>query len=262
MSIKAIKVVSAGLVTLGFAASVYATGPGFYIGGQVGKTNTHNLPQTLQTGVPGALDGSTPGLAPGQTGSTTINPSNTGVGGRLYGGYSLSQYFGVELGFTHYAPSTYTIPSGTNLTIGPVSGYPSSKPAINTNAFDFVGKGSLAIPRLGIGVFGKAGVAIVKVGYAGTFTNIYNPSLSGQTTILLPDGSSTVVPGGFINSTKTTTYFKPTAAVGLSYDLSQNWVVDFTLSRIFGGGGMQNADLYSLGISYHFVDKYCGQFLC
>jgi len=28
------------------------------------------------------------------------------------------------------------------------------------------------------------------------------------------------------------------------------------------GGQVGNLTMYALGISYHFVDKYCGQFLC
>jgi opacity protein-like surface antigen len=50
--------------------------------------------------------------------------------------------------------------------------------------------------------------------------------------------------------------------VGVSYDVTQNWVVDFAYTTFTGGSGIQGADLMALGVSYHFVDLMCGQFLC
>lgn len=58
------------------------------------------------------------------------------------------------------------------------------------------------------------------------------------------------------------TKFRPVLAIGASYDLNQSWVVDLTWTRILVGGQISSVDFYGLGLSYHFVDRYCGQFLC
>ncbi len=253
---------SVGCLMLSMSAGAYAAAAGFYVGGQVGRTNTHNLPKSLQAGTFPIVAPQPVPIVPPTITSTTVTPSNTGVGGRLYVGYNLSEYFAMEMGFTHYASSTYTVPSSPQLLAGNPVGTPTATPGINVNAFDFVAKGMLPIASSGFGVFGKAGVSILKQGMAGTFTSYYNTNI-GTTTVTSPNGLiSTTYQGSFVKANTTTAFFRPTAAIGAYYDLSQNWQVDFTLSRVFGGGGLQNTDLYSLGFSYHFVDKYCGQFLC
>jgi opacity protein-like surface antigen len=216
MSLKNMKRFCISALALGIMSTSYASGTGFYIGVEGGKSYFHNKKQTLAT----------------TTGTTTLNPSNTGVGGGAYLGYNLNDYFGLEAGYTHYAPTLYTIPSGATLAVGNPSGHPS----ISANGVHFVGKGMWPIGTTGLGLFGKAGVAIIRSTKSGTFTT----------------GSG----GG------TTNYFRPTAGVGVSYNLTQNWEADVSVRRVFGGGGLQSLDLVAAGISYHFVDKYCGQFLC
>ena len=98
----------------------------------------------------------------------------------------------------------------------------------------------LAFPSFGLGGFGKAGIAVVRTSKAGTFTT----------------SSSGVI------ATGTTNYVRPTAGLGLTYSISQVWQLQLTATEVFGGGGFKAANLYALGISYHFVDQYCGQFLC
>ncbi|OGT45017.1 MAG: hypothetical protein A3E83_05900 [Gammaproteobacteria bacterium RIFCSPHIGHO2_12_FULL_41_20] len=183
----------------------YAIAESFYIGGQAGRSNLHNKTQTITSG----------------SNTELVSASNTGFGGRIFGGYQYT-YLGFETGFTYYYPSKYS----NSITVG--------TPSITTTALDFVGKGTWVSP-IGLGVYGKAGIAIAFLGQSG--------SING---------------GG--NSTKV----RPTAGVGVSYDFAQTWVADVSWSRIFSAGGttFQNADLIALGLSYHFVDKYCGQFLC
>lgn len=218
MNKKILKLITAGILTLSLTTASYAVAPGFYIGANAGKTNLHNVPRSIPSNNPG--------------GSETLNPSNIGGGLRIYLGDNLNNWFGLEGGYTAYAPTRYTIP------VNATNGNPLGQPEISEFAFDFVATGRVAIPRLWIGAFAKAGVAILKQGLAGTFTN------SGQ------------------SAPRSTVYFKPTASLGLSYDLTQSWVLNLTVARVFGSGGLQNADLYSLGMTYHVVDKFCGQFLC
>lgn len=161
-------------------------------------------------------------------------PSGGGFGGRFFMGANMSQYAAIEAGITHYGTTTYN-PSITVLC---------SKPTVKENAFDLVGKGMLPFANSGLDVFGKAGVAVISVGQSGSLRSLpsSNPCSS---------------------SSSNTTAVRPTGTLGVSYDITPSWVADVSWSRVFSGGGtVQNLDFLALGISYHFVDHYCGQFLC
>jgi opacity protein-like surface antigen len=166
----------------------------------------------------------------GENSVTRANPKSTQWGSRLFMGYKINQYAGTEGGLSLYSKVDYA----TN-NVDPCS---TAKARVRT--FDVVGKGSFPIASA-FDIFGKAGVALTYL----TTTGSLNPDLSKSC------GKSQYVEK-----------FRPTVSVGASYDLSQNWVVDFSLNRIMVGGAVSNVDLYALGISYHFVDVYCGQFLC
>src|SRR3990167_4272809 len=168
----------------------------------------------------------------GQVGSTNLHnsiiqndsPSNTGFGFRFFMGGQYNQYFAVEGGYTYYAPSKYNSLTTSN----------GNSAQIQTQALDLAGKGIYPIWE-GLGIYGKAGIAAAR----------WSPS-------------------GVLNIGERAIKIRPTAAIGASYDLTQTWVGDISWSRIFKAGGstIQNADLISLGLSYHFVNVYCGQFLC
>lgn len=229
--------VGVGVLAMGIVSSAYAIGPGGYLGVEAGKTFTNNLPVSLQTT-------NTPVTPAVPLGSETVRPTNSGVGGRIFFGYNVTQYWGFEGGFTHYALTSYTVPARPYLAIG----NPVGDPAISTNGFDFDGKAMFSIPYIGIGAFIRAGFAIIKVGKAGTLIT------TAQT--IAPYTAQNIV------GARANTYLRPTLGIGFTYDFNQNWQMRLGASRVFGGGGMESADLVGLGISYHFVDKYCGQFLC
>jgi hypothetical protein len=195
------------IITSCLSAAAFATGAGFYIGGQAGLSNTHNPTQTVYV-----------------TPNVTVSPSNTGPGMRLFAGYGFNQYAAFEGGFTQYYSSKYSV-SGNN-------------PTIQENGIDMVAKGMY--PIYSVAVFGKAGIAFIRQSISGAL----NPN-----------------PGGKASSS---IFVYPTVALGVSYDFSQNWVGDLSFSRVLKikSGSLQNADFISFGISYHFVDVYCGQFLC
>lgn len=88
-----------------------------------------------------------------------------------------------------------------------------------------------------VGVFGKAGVAVTYLATSGAFnpptcTNVYNNK------------------------------FTPTYSLGVSYDINQSWVAELSWNQISVGGFINNVSFYGFGLAYHFVDRYCGQFLC
>lgn len=157
-----------------------------------------------------------------------VKPGNTGIAERFFWGYQFNQYAAFEMGGTHYANSTYNTS---------ISAFSNKEATIRENAFDMVIKGMFPIGTI-FDVFAKGGLAGLTASQSGRL----NPDPFGRG--------------------KNTTSLRLTYGFGASVTLAQNWVIDASLSRINGGSGLQNADLYALGVSYHFVDEYCGQFLC
>lgn len=277
MKNKALKRIGVGIFIAGIASTSYSMAEGFYVGAQAGKTFTHNQPVTLSTcGVNTAVIGTNGNLqvAAGcpnagsqvpanvvATSTQTFHPANTGVGGRLFVGYNVTKYWGWEAGFTHFGLTTIKVPTTPPLTIG----NPVGSPAITENAFDFVVKGMPPYTLWGFSAYGKLGISILKQGKAGTFIDSFNANTSNVFYTNPANGTAfagQVYHGIFVNGQRAVTYVRPTAGIGITYDINQNVQAELTLARVFGGGGLQPADLVGLGVSYHFVDKYCGQFLC
>lgn len=228
MNIK-IKSLVAVALTLGVTTLAYAVAPGAYMGLNVGRSNLNNKNQVLQTG----------GTPP------TINATaqNTGAAVRFFGGYHFNNYGAFEFGFDHYASTTYS---------GVPSTLTSNNPSIHEYGFDMQGKG--IVPAGPVSVFGAAGFAYVRSTSSGSLqTCAEAPGRSPS----FPCSNTT----GVHNTTQTNA-FRPLLGIGVSYDVSQNWVAEGAYTRILGGSGIQSITMMSLGISYHFVDTYCGQFLC
>lgn len=159
--------------------------------------------------------------------SVPVDPTNTGMAGGFIVGYGFNPYGAFEFGYTHFANSTYAKPPGSQL---------SHDSVIITNGIDIAIKGS--IPLKSLSIFGKVGLAYLSASSSGS---------------LAPVGSSGVSDSNAL---------RPMYGLGVGYDLTQNWVVDFSYTTSTGGGGVPEADLIALGVSYHFVDLMCGQFLC
>lgn len=166
----------------------------------------------------------------GVTTTTPATPSSSQWGTRVYIGNKFGKYASVEGGLDYVPGIQYNAKNDVQTCTGA---------SVRVRAFDVMGKGEFAIR--GFSVFGKAGAAIVYQGASGAF----NPGENGEC------GKST-----------NTNQVKPIVSAGVSYDLSQNWVADLSWTRLMTGGIPGNVDLFGLGVSYHFVDVYCGQFLC
>lgn len=163
--------------------------------------------------------------------TTPVTPKSTQFGSSIYLGYKMNQYASVEGGLYYFSAINYD-----NKGVATCSGTD-----VRVRSFDFVGKGELPIYYGMFNVFGKAGVAFNYVTTSGGL----NPGV-----------------GGACGKSEYTTKFSPTASIGASYDLNQNWQTDISWNRIMVGSTPGNVDFYAIGIAYHFVDKYCGQFLC
>lgn len=159
-----------------------------------------------------------------------VSPSNTGFAGRLIiFGYNFNPYAAWEFGWSHFAASTYK-----------VSGDSGNNPAIRQSGFDLVAKGIFPFADTGFDVFAKGGIAIMRSSTSATILTSQNTNGHGSTS----------------------TSVRPLLGVGVSYDITQNWVADLSLSHVFSGGNVKSIDFFGVGITYHFVDQYCGQFLC
>ncbi len=70
---------------------------------------------------------------------------------------------------------------------------------------------------------------------------------------------------GALNQSGKSTYktsFRPAVSFGGSYYFDQSWVGDVSLNYLQVGSFVKNVTYLAVGFSYHFVDRYCGQFLC
>ncbi|MDR3478055.1 MAG: outer membrane beta-barrel protein [Gammaproteobacteria bacterium] len=164
--------------------------------------------------------------------ATSVRPnSSTGVGERLFMGFRINPYSAFEFGYTHYAAVTYKVPAGTQV--------PLNNPGMRSNTLDM--EGVFIYPVSKIAVFAKLGLAAVRVSNSGSL----------QPPIKQGNGGTTVT-------------VRPLVGVGVSLDVTQQWVVDFTYTIIPGGSSntIKNASFGGIGVSYHFTDKLCGQFLC
>lgn len=199
----------------GTISNVYAVDPGFYLGLMAGPAT--NDGSTTQAQVEGSAE------------TTTATPKSSQFGSRIYMGYDINKYAGVEAGLTYFSTVKYDTKDVDVC----------STPNASVRDFDAVAKAMLPLGKFS--AFGKAGVAITYTNTSGAL----NPDLSKTC------GENTYETG-----------YRATYSLGVSYDLSQNWVADLSWTRVAVGGVINNMDLYAIGFSYHFVNIYCGQFLC
>jgi len=222
----------AGLAGLWVATNASATGIGAYVGGQLGDGFTH------QGGISisdmnrdlGAL------MAVSNNHILSNTARDSGLAGRLFGGYQFSPNWAAELGYTKFSNATADRVFSSTSTTTPLHPNIDSHSTIKTYAVDLVGKGILPLPH-NFSLYGKLGVAYL--------SEIENQT--GSTTI---SGVSSVAT--FHNSEHK---IYPTYGVGVSYDVTQNIATDLSwtrIQRVNGDRYLSNTDLLGLGLSYHF----------
>lgn len=163
-------------------------------------------------------------------GTTLVTPRSKQFATRLYLGNQVGKYAGFELGLDHVTKIKYDTKNVQTC----------GSPNASVKAIDFLGKGILPVSS-SFDVYGKVGVGYMYTTTAGS---------------LNPD------PTKACGKSQHEGFVRPIIGVGASYDITQNWVTDFALTRLMVGGTIKTVDEATVGISYHFVDTYCGQFLC
>jgi hypothetical protein len=219
--------VLAGLFTL----NAYAIDPGFYMGVMMGPAkNTGKITDVQVVPVPPSPDATLPPL------TTPVKPNTNQFGGRIFMGYKANQYFSVEGGFTYFSninfKTTQSIPANLETCGGTT---------VKVRDLDILGKASVTFR--GFELFGKAGGALAFLTIPKGFDI----------------GSNINTCGG---NAKSEMKVVPAFAIGAGYDLSQNWVADISYNQVNVGSVVNTMKFYALGFTYHFVNTYCGQFLC
>jgi opacity protein-like surface antigen len=160
-----------------------------------------------------------------------VKPRSNQFGARFFLGYQFNNWAAVEFGADAITPTRYAIPENSPPTC--------SSSQVSTGGFDILGK--LMLPVSCFNAFARGGLAVTYFNASGAFTPDFT-RVCGRT-------------NHQIN-------YRPAFGLGVGYDLNQNWVVDASWTRIQVGRFIKNVDLYAISLSYHFVDRFCGQFLC
>lgn len=158
--------------------------------------------------------------------TTPVEPKSNQWGTALFFGYKNNDYIGSELGLNFFSNVKFTSKYNVQ-TAGGTSAHVRDIYVVLKGTFPF---GSM------FDVFGKIGPAFEYISTSGGLSN------TGRT--------------------KYQTKIAPFYAIGASWTMDQSWVADISVNQLAVGGVIKSVTWYALGISYHFVDRYCGQFLC
>lgn len=150
--------------------------------------------------------------------------NGTGLGGGAQLGYQFNPYIAVEAGYLYFHNVDENF-GGVNATYKEQAG-------------DLVAKGTLPLNQY-FTVYGKAGAAYVDA----------SAEASTGVAIVTPNGN--VVTGTFSNS-ESTNPIRPVYGVGVSYNMTPNVSADLGWTRIQHNSTIPNADITTLGLTYHF----------
>ena len=237
---KRIKQVLVIAVLSGYVANANAVNPGVYVGFMTG-------PATNSAKTANAV------LAPGTQKPLTftpVDPKSQQWGTAVYIGYKNNQYIGSELGVNFYTNIKYESKTDAPLAAG-----------TSAHARDLyvVLKGTMPI--------GSAFDAFIKLGPAFEYISTGAGLNAPVTKCLKLPGPQPPLPGPTCQAvtrfqSKYQAKISPMISIGASWTMSQSWVADVSLTSLPVGGVIKNVTWFAVGISYHFVDTYCGQFLC
>ena len=224
-------------------AKVYAVSPGFYLGFMTGPA-TNSAKTTNAVVSPGTQD-------PLQF--TPVDPKETQWGTAVYLGYKINEYVGPELGVNFFTNVSFTSKNDVK-TAGGTSAH--------VRDLYLVIRGSVPVGSA-FEVFGKIGPAFEYISTSGGLNQPIvqcklEPALPGQTNAQRPCSSQNVTRFQTKYQSKISTFI----GIGASWAMSQNWVADISVNSLPVGNVIKNVTWVAFGVSYHFVDTYCGQFLC
>lgn len=270
------------IVVLGIfvSSSAFAVAQGLYLGIATGPaTNTggnQNITYSVCTKVGGCgpCNGTNcQGVPFDGFGTVPGKPTKNQWGSRLFLGYMFNPYLGLEGGFNFFSGIHYnfTLPTATLNADGSNPIQSCGDARVRVRDIDVSLK--FALPFGCFDAFARVGVALTYITSSGAMNQPQSgPVNCNPCNVNQPTGSPTTscpCNSGPINSnfaqcgsSSYSTKYDPIFTVGISYDFTQSGVLDLSYTRLITGGAPKNMDFIALGISYHFVDIYCGQFLC
>lgn len=155
-----------------------------------------------------------------------LTPSKGQAMVRIFTGYVIKPYIGLDTGPAYFSTVNYN--TKNTLIHGKVQ----------TSFLTWDASIMPMLPFYSFMLYGKVGVAAIYQNFSKGF---YFPEPT---------------------KSKNSLYASPYLAVGAGYNLNDNWLLDISANRLTTVRKLSSVTYYALGISYHFVDKYCGQFLC
>jgi hypothetical protein len=225
------------LVLISIAAwNVHAMGNGFYLGTMFGPATNKAPPLPLQTPTPVS------GICPNGTNPPCTvegNPRHNQYAVRIFMGNQFSPYAAIEGGVTFISSTNYK--AGNTITSGGTDQ--------RIRDLDVVFKGILSPETWPVSVYGKAGIAVTYLTVGGALNPTFKPATPQRKAIV--SGANT-----YKNK------ISPTFSLGASYDINQSWQTDVSFNAVLVGDKVNRVSFIALGLTYHFTDKYCGQFLC
>jgi hypothetical protein len=235
------------ILSCGAAVNAHAMGNGFYMGVMMGPA-TNNAPSLQAVKAPAPANNLPPSDPNSKTSFTTTvaNPRSSMFATRIYMGNQFNTYAGIEFGGTFYSSIRYD--SRGVQTVGSTSQ--------RVRDLDLVLKGIFPINSFSL--YGKLGMAAIYL----TSGSSFNPTFKPATPAPVPPSTVPYSNSYFSTSTTYKHKFAPTLSIGASYDINQSWQVDASLNSLQVGNNVGTLTFFAVGFSYHFTDKYCGQFLC
>ena len=179
---------------LAMADDIFISGP--YVGVQGGWTNMH------------------------YSGPDYLLPTNSisdqKFAGRVYGGYSFSEFLAGEFGYDYFgAPNIKHDPSG-------------NEQNFMQQGLDLTGKATVPLDY-GISFFGKLGLDWVHRGAVESRDGYFVDH----------DSNNKIVPA---------------VGLGFGYTFNLNWVGDLSWTRTFSNGTLPKIDFYAIGVAYRFAN--------
>lgn len=198
-----------------FALNANAECAGPYVGGQLGWGTIHQSGFDSITAVPGGL------------GTVSNSSTDSGLAGRVFGGYQFTQNFAAEMGYTKFKNMTAKMVATDAL-----NNSATFKSTVKTDAIDLVGKFILPLQN-GFQIYAKAGAAY------------------------LHEQASNEIPTTVVTTKAPKSQHKvlPTFGVGAGYELAKNLVADVSWNRIQKVGNSSNlnsTDFVGVGLTYNF----------
>lgn len=146
----------------------------------------------------------------------SANVTNSGFAGGIFAGYQYNVNFGGEVAFVQFPSTKFNGINGTN-----------NDGSINENALEIFIKGTSPISNNGFSISGKIGAAYM-MSRTSNSINVSNGDNQNNNRVL------------------------PAYGAGISYDVMPYLPFELSWTRIQSGGGIQNADLVGLSVTYFF----------